>query len=127
MIEITRNKVALAEHDWQHPLASSYGQPVWSIVDPNPAPGPALWEDYDNNDRAEIHILGVVGSWLVVSGPSGLHGIIWTEGLYYTDAIIDLRTGLQASDEVTLVQLASDEYLVAGTMSFADSPLGTPL
>ncbi|MDX9841916.1 MAG: hypothetical protein RBS95_10685 [Desulfobulbus sp.] len=127
MIQITRDKVVLAEHDWQHSLACSYGQPVWSIVDPEPSPGPAVWEDYDSGDRAEIHILGVVGNWLVVTGPGGLHAIIWTEGLYYTEAIIDLKTGNQAGHEVDLDQLAGDDYLVAGTVSYPGSPLGVPL
>ena len=68
MIQITRDKVVLAEHDWLHALACSYGQPVWSIADPEPAPGPAVWEDYDNGDRTEIHILGVVARWLGDAG-----------------------------------------------------------
>ena len=127
MIQITRDKVVLAEHDWLHALASSYGQPVWSIADPEPAPGPAVWEDYDNGDRTEIHILGVVGSWLVVAGPRGLHAIIWTDGLYYTEAIINLRTGNQAGREVDLAQLTGDDYLVSGAVSHPGCPLGVPL
>ena len=127
MIQITRDRVVLAEHDWQHSLSCSYGQPIWSIVDPEPAPGPAMWEDYDSDDRTEIHILGVVGSWLVVAGPRGLHAISWTDGLYYTEAIIDLKTGNQVGREVDLAQLAGDDYLVSGTVSHSGCPLGVPL
>jgi hypothetical protein len=127
MIQITRDRVVLAEHDWQHSLSCSYGQPVWSIVVPKPEPGPAVWEDYDSDDRTEIHILGVVGSWLVVAGPRGLHAISWTDGLYYTEAIIDLKTGNQVGREVDLAQLAGDDYLVSGTVSHSGCPLGVPL
>ncbi|MGD9975206.1 MAG: hypothetical protein AB7S77_19255 [Desulfatirhabdiaceae bacterium] len=86
-ISITRGKDILANHTTDSPM-SHYGQKVWSVVDSEPLPGHALWKQGDN--CVDIEIVAVVGGWLVVKQPDGfLAGIIWSDGSYHADLIIN--------------------------------------
>ena len=121
-ITITRDGQLLAHHTTEH-SSSSYGQPVWSIVDNSPQPGYAEWTQ--NKNRQSIQVLGVAGGWLVALQPDGeAVGIIWSDGNYHADVIVHKTSKLPPSD-VSLDDLQSGDYQVRGTIpSDGDSCLG---
>jgi hypothetical protein len=86
-IILKRDDEILAHHTTESCL-SSYGQIVWVIEDLHPDPGPVMWFQGDNIQHLEI--VDLVGGWLVVRQDNKLlAGIIWSDGNYYADAIID--------------------------------------
>jgi len=77
----------LAEQTTSHAL-SHYGSLIWSILDPEPCAGPAIWRQGAN--RQELDVLEVRDGWLIVRQQSGvLAGIIWSDGTYFADVLID--------------------------------------
>jgi len=127
-ITITRSGVILASHTTDHPR-SSYGTLIWSIEESNPDPGPAEWSQEDNGKMA-ITIIGVVGGWLVAKQPDGLLiGIIWSDGSYYAECIVNRRTQTTTS-RAKLSSLQSGKYMVRGTVVLpgdTDAMLGSRL
>jgi len=86
-MKITRNDEILAHHTTESCM-SRYGQEVWIVEDETPEPGPAIW--HHEEKQAELDVLGVLDGWLVVKQPDGyLAGIIWSDGGYYADVIVD--------------------------------------
>ena len=89
-IKITRGEVVLARHTTQSSL-SHYGQAAWVVEDPDPAPGPVVWQQGETKTR--MTIIGLRGGWLCVRQPGGLlAGIIWSDGSYYAN-LIETRDG----------------------------------
>ena len=87
-IKITQNGKILAEHSVDSPL-SRYGLPVWTILEPEPSPGAALW--IKGAAKQWIVIIGVRDGWLVVKQQDGLLcGIIWSDGTYYANLIVNV-------------------------------------
>ena len=113
-ITITRSGVTLASHTADH-ARSSYGTLIWSIEESNPDPGPAEWSQQDNGKMA-IKIIGVVGGWLVAIQPNGLLvGILWSDGSYYAECIVNRQTQTTTS-RAKLSSLQSGKYMVRGTI-----------
>ena len=88
MITIKRNSKILAHHTTESPL-SHYGQPVWVIEDPDPDPGPITYINGDH--KVDIDLLAIKGGWAIVRPPEEgfLEAIIWSDGLYYADMLVD--------------------------------------
>jgi hypothetical protein len=92
---VNANGDLLAEQTTSHPL-SSYGTLVWSILDPEPAPGRAIWQQGKNVQ--ELDNIGVRDGWLIVRQQTGiLAGIIWSDGSYFADILVD-RDGNAATE-----------------------------
>jgi hypothetical protein len=86
-ITIFRGEEILAHHTTASPL-SHYGQAVWVVEVYEPDPGPATWRQ--NDIRIDIVVLETRGGWLVCRQPDGnLCGIIWSDGSYHADLIVD--------------------------------------
>jgi len=86
-IRILKNEKVLAEHTTASPM-SHYGQPVWVVYNDDPEPGKALWVQGDN--KVVIEIVCTKGGWLIVRQPDGLlAGIIWSDGNYYANLLLD--------------------------------------
>ena len=108
-ITIKRGQDILAHHTTESPL-SHYGQPVWVVEDPDPAPGPITWQQGET--KYTLDLLEVKGGWAIVRQPDGyLAGIIWSDGTYYADMIVDdkdwsliedLRPGVHVRGTVVL-------------------------
>ena len=107
----------LAEQTTSHAL-SHYGSLIWSILDPEPCAGPAIWQQGAN--RQEVDVLELRDGWLIVRQHSGvLAGIIWSDGSYFADVLIDgngnaateLQDGLRVKGAV---QIGSDMGAVIG-------------
>jgi hypothetical protein len=118
-IRITRLGTAdlLAEQTTSHAL-SHYGSLIWSILDPEPCAGPAIWQQGAN--RQEVDVLELRDGWLIVRQQSGvLAGIVWSDGSYFADVLIDgngnaateLQDGLRVKGAV---QIGSDMGAVIG-------------
>ena len=89
-ITISRNGETLAQHTTASPL-SHYGQAVWVIEVENPEPGPAVWQQGEN--QFKLNVLAVRGGWLIAKQPDGLLcGIIWSDGSYYAN-LLETRDG----------------------------------
>lgn len=124
-IVIAKGRRIIAHHTTDHPR-SSYGQNVWVVEEENPGGGKILWKQGDN--EMELKAIGVVGGWLVAQQSDGaLCGIIWSDGRYYAELIVDRETE-QPVKQTTLPQLQSGKYMVRGTITVGafdrDSPLG---
>jgi hypothetical protein len=107
-ISIVRGDTVLAHHTSESPM-SSYGQPVWVVLDSDPAPGPATWRQRDHSLTVEI--LGTRARWLIVRQPDRLLcGILWSDGSYYADLLADaegtptteLRDGIHVRNTIVL-------------------------
>lgn len=86
IIKIIQNEEIIAHYTTESSM-SSYGQPVWMIIK-DPEPGIAEWRQGDHS--VEIEILFEKNGWLICKQPDGvLCGIIWTDGSYFADLIID--------------------------------------
>lgn len=89
------------------------GKPPWSIKEPNPAPGKIMWKH--DGKKLELNALGVVDGWLVVEQPEGyLNGIIWRDGLYYADLIVNTKNSHPVR-ELTIKEVGNGGYRVKGT------------
>ena len=87
LIQIKCENKVIAEHRTDHPN-SRYGTPVWTIHNEDPAPGKGKLLHGETGTHLEI--IGVTDGWLVVKEESGyLAGIIWSDGSFYADSIID--------------------------------------
>jgi len=113
MIKIVQNGKILAEHTTDSPL-SHYGQAVWTILEPEPIPVAAMW--IQGVVKQWIEILQVKDGWLVVKQADGLLcAIIWSDGTYYANLIVDaddkpvreLQDGLHVRGTVPLGGLGS--------------------
>lgn len=86
-IEIIKEGKILAHHTTEH-IRSSYGQSVWCVIDDKPEPGAAQFKQGEKT--VNIEIIETRGGWLVVRQPDGnLSGIIWSDGGYFADLIVD--------------------------------------
>jgi len=120
-ITISRGKTILAHHTTDHPR-SSYGQPIWSIEVERPRAGRALWVQGDN--QMSMVIYGYQDGWLICRQPDGLAvGILWSDGVYYADCIIDTRTDKPVKLRNGLKSL-KDYHKVRGTVYGADGFFG---
>lgn len=124
-ITISRGEEILAHHTTDSPM-SHYGQPVWQIEEPEPAPGPAQWTQ--GEQAQPLTILGVIGGWLVTRQGDGLLcGILWSDGSYCAN-LIEERRSQRPVKRATLKSLRSGRYQVRGAIAVdafdADSPLG---
>ena len=88
-ITITRDGELLAHHTTESSL-SHYGQPVWVVELEDPDPGPATWKQGDQ--EIPLEVIEARGGWLVCRQPDNLLcGIIWTDGTYHADLLVDLE------------------------------------
>jgi hypothetical protein len=86
-IRISQHGEIIAHHTNESCL-SHYGEPVWTIENTEPEPGPAIWQQGEN--RQVIDILEVRGGWLICRQPDGLLcGVIWSDGSYYAALLED--------------------------------------
>ena len=86
-ITIKRNSKILAHHTTESPL-SHYGQSVWVVEDPDPTPGPITWQQGET--KYTLDLLEIKGGWAIVRQPDEyLAAIIWSDGTYYADMLID--------------------------------------
>ena len=86
-IQIERDGKVLAHHTTETFL-SHYGQLVWTIEDASPEPAPVIWKQ--GHKAIPLHVVELRGGWLVCRQPDGfLCGIIWTDGTYYADLVVD--------------------------------------
>jgi hypothetical protein len=126
-ITISRQDAILGHHTTDSPL-SHYGQPVWQVEVPEPAPGPAQWAQDDIIQP--VTVLGIIGGWLVARQEDGLLcGILWSDGGYYAEVVEERRTHRPAR-RASLKTLRSGRYCVRGTIALPDdatSPLGSVL
>jgi len=84
---IDKDGLIIAAHTTEHPR-SSYGTQIWCIYIETPSAGPATWRQGDK--EITIEIINLVEGWLVCRQPDGyLCGIIWSDGSYYSDMLID--------------------------------------
>ena len=89
-IRIERNGQVLAHHTTATPLCH-YGQAVWVVENKSPKPGPATWKQGAKEQRLDV--LGVKDGWLLCRQRGGLLcGIIWSDGGYYADLLVDTKT-----------------------------------
>lgn len=85
--KIEMEKEIIAHHTTQTYL-SHYGQSVWVVENENPEPGPVVWRQGEMT--IPLDILETRGGWLICKQPDGLLcGIIWTDGSYYADLLVD--------------------------------------
>jgi len=111
-MKITRNDEVLAHHTTESCM-SRYGQEVWVVEDEQPEPGPVMW--HHEEKQAELDALGVLDGWLIVRQPDDyLAGIIWSDGCYHADLIVD-ADGEPVSG-ISLEDLAAGGYQVSGTI-----------
>ena len=86
-IVIERDSEILAHHTTESCL-SHYGQAVWIVEDDNPEPGAAIWRQGET--AVPLDIIKTQGGWLICKQPDGLLcGIIWSDGSYHADLIVD--------------------------------------
>ena len=103
---IDKDGTIIAAHTIEHPLAG-YGVQVWYIYDHDPHPGPAIL--FAENISCPIEIIGLQAGWLIIRrSDRRLSGIIWRDGCYYADLLVDennepvteYREGLQVRGTV---------------------------
>lgn len=111
-VTIERAGEIIAHHN-ESKVLSKRGNPLWSTEESNPAPGKVVWKHDGNN--LELNALGVVDGWLVVEQPEGyLNGIIWRDGTYYADLIVDRKNGRPVKG-LTLKEVGQGDYRIKGT------------
>jgi hypothetical protein len=89
-IKITRGDKTLASHSTDSPL-SHYAQAVWVVEVEHPEPGPATWAQ-EGGPSMTVDILIVDDGWLICRQPDGLLiGILWSDGSYYAECLIDKK------------------------------------
>jgi hypothetical protein len=100
---------------------------VWAVEVADPEPGPVTIE-CDDGDVIEAKAVGVVGGWLLLAaaGENELVAILWSDGRYLADSVIDRTSGAKVNATVGLDDLRSGRYRVAVAVPFNDteSPLG---
>ena len=120
-ITITMGDEIIAHHTTEASL-SSYGQPVWTILDDDPEPCVVTWSQGDNTQ--ELDILGVIEGWLLCRQPDGIIcGIIWTDGQYYANVLECTATGEVIRD---IDNIDVESCNIRGTV-MVDSGLGCVL
>lgn len=116
-ITITQGDAVLAHHTTEHPR-SSYGTLIWCIEAEEPEPGPAEWQQGDT--KTTLDVIGLYHGWLVVRQADGfLCGIVWSDGSYYAETLVD------ENDEPATEY--RDGLRVLGTIKMPGSPLGAIL
>lgn len=119
-IQITRGEEILAHHTTDHPR-SSYGQPVWSIEESEPDSGAALWTESDSGQDVELSIICVLDGWLVCQQKinDAFIGIIWSDGSYYANTIINRETG-DGIESWDCDEAKAGLYMVKDTVAVGD-------
>ena len=122
-IEIVSSDGRMLAHHTTESSLSHYGQPVWQIEE-DPEPGAELrW--IQGEIEHTLTVVGLVDGWLVVRQANDvLSGIIWSDGTYRADLIVDRETEEPAPLDA---DLRSGRFLVRGTVPFPDSILGAIL
>jgi len=86
-IQIKQGNEVIAEHRTDHPN-SRYGTLVWTIHNEAPTPGKGTF--LHGETVVPLEIIGVQDGWLIVREESGhLAGVIWSDGSFFADVIID--------------------------------------
>lgn len=123
-IIITQGEEVIAHHTTESVL-SHYGQMAWSVEKEHPKPGPAIWTQGESSIR--LQVMGVVGGWLVVRQADDLLcGIIWSDGTYVANLIVDRDTS-ESVKGLTLDELNSGKYQVKGSIASSAFDDGSPL
>ncbi|MDD4273402.1 MAG: hypothetical protein PHG14_06710 [Desulfobacter postgatei] len=93
-IQIKQGNEVIAERRTDD-IRSRYGTPVWTILNEDPEPGKGIF--LHGETVIPLLILGVRDGWLIVREKSGfLVGIIWSDGSFFAEAIID-ENGMQVT------------------------------
>jgi len=112
-IIIEKDGTILAQHTNESYL-SHYDQPVWVIEEEEPDPGRVVWRQ--GKKEQYLDFLGVVDGWFIAAQSDGnLVGIIWSDGSYYANLIVQAGTG-QVADRTALDNIDDGTFQVIGTV-----------